>query len=158
MNRLNRMFVMLMAGAALLAASCNQDRIYNQFVTMPGQGWSMDSLAVFRVTIDKADVPYHLFVQVRNESTYSHSNLWLFVDVVSPDGKLQRDTLECQLADADGRWRGSGWGSLYSLRCPYRLNTRFAAPGTYTFRVQHGMRREDLEGIRNIGMEVLRAR
>ncbi len=133
---------------------CTRKSVYNEFIAMPPQGWNMDSLAVFRVEVTKPDVPHNLFIQVRNESRYPNSNLWLFIDVVSPDGHLQRDTLECQLADINGRWLGDGWGTLYTLQCPYRMNTKFATGGTYVFRVAHGMRHEDLQGITNIGLRV----
>ncbi len=138
----------------ILLAGCGRQEVFNSFATIPQNGWNKDSLAVFRVDINQTDKPYDLFMQVRNDSRYPNSNLWLFVDVVSPDGHLQRDTLECMLADVTGRWLGAGWGSLYTLKCPYRMHTRFAAQGTYTFRVMHGMRQEDIEGIKNIGLLV----
>lgn len=151
MTRLNT-FIALAALLALVA--CNNRTVYNQFVAMPPHGWNMDSLAVFRVEVAQPEAAHDLFIQIRNESRYPNSNLWLFIDVVSPDGHLQRDTLECLLADVNGRWLGAGWGTLYTLQCPYRINTKFSSAGTYIFRVGHGMRQEDLPGIKNIGLRV----
>lgn len=133
---------------------CKKPSVYNEFIAMPVNGWNLDSLAVFRVDINQPQIPHDLYIQIRNESRYPNSNLWLFIDVVSPDGHLQRDTLECQLADVNGKWLGSGWGSLYTLQCPYRMNTKFSAAGTYVFRMAHGMRQDDLLGIKNIGLRV----
>lgn len=148
--------LLIAAAMVLTMVACNHKSVYNEFIAMPPQGWNMDSLAVFRVDITQPETPHDLFIQVRNENRYPNSNLWLFIDVVSPGGQLQRDTLECQLADINGRWLGDGWGNLYTLQCPYRLNTKFSAAGTYIFRVAHGMRHEDLQGIKNIGLRVER--
>lgn len=144
--------------ALTLLVGCGRKEIFNSFVSIPQTGWNQDSLAVFRINVSNVDQAYDIFMQIRNDSRYPNSNLWLFIDVVSPDGHLQRDTIECMLADVNGRWLGSGWGSLYTLKWPYRLQTRFAQPGTYTFRVNHGMRQEDIEGIKNLGMLVLKSR
>lgn len=146
--------ILIAIGVALLLVACGPREIYNQYVSIPEYGWNQDSLAVFRVDVEKADAAYDILLMVRNESTYPNSNLWLFVDVFSPDGHQHRDTLELQLADVNGRWLGSGWGSLYSLDYPFMRHTRFAAPGTYVFRIAHGMRHEDIQGIRNIGLKV----
>ncbi len=144
----------IIALLAVVLYSCGKREVYNSFVTMPASGWNQDSLVVFRVDIEDVSMPYNLFVQIRNDNMYPNSNLWLFIDVVSPDGNLQRDTLECMLTDINGRWLGSGWGSLYSMKHPYRLGAKFGASGTYTFRVMHGMRQEDIAGIQNIGLVV----
>lgn len=139
--------------AALLAlCSCSTNVVYDQFVTMPQGGWPADSLAVFRTEIQDTTVAYDIYFQVRNNNDYAYSNLWLFVDIVAPDGHMQRDTLECLLADPDGTWRGGGWGSLYTEKCPYKLGCQFIQSGPYTFRIVHGMRADQLEGIQNVGL------
>lgn len=139
-----------------LMTSCTGD-VYNSFVALPNIGWGSDSLAVFRTEIDDATKAYDITFQVRNENNYKYANLWLFVDVVSPDGEMQRDTCECVLARPDGSWLGGGWGSLYTMQCPYRLATRFAKPGAYTFRIGHGMRDDDIRGIHSIGLRIKEA-
>lgn len=134
--------------------ACGEPDVYNSYVALPNKGWGEDSLAVFRVNIDDVNKAYDMTFQIRNESNYKYANLWLFVDVISPDGELQRDTVECMLANNDGSWRGAGWGSLYALQCPYRLNTRFTKKGEYTFRIAHGMRDDDIRGIHSLGLKI----
>lgn len=143
-----------LAISCITLIACSGNDVYNSFVALPNIGWGQDSLAVFRTHIDDASKTYDITLQIRNESNYKYANLWLFVDVISPDGELQRDTTECVLAYNDGSWIGSGWGSLYSLQCPYRLNTRFAKPGNYTFRIAHGMREDDIKGIHSLGLRI----
>ncbi len=145
--------VLLVCTLATIVA-CGEPDVYNSYVALPNAGWGQDSLAVFRADIANTNEAYDISFQIRNQSFYKYANLWLFVDVISPDGEMQRDTVECILANNDGSWRGAGWGSLYSLQCPYRLNTRFAKSGQYTFRVSHGMRDADIRGIHSLGLKI----
>lgn len=135
--------------------SCNKGVVFDDVVSMPKSGWSDDSLAVFRVDISESTKNYDMWIQVRNDNTYAYANLWLFIDVISAsDGVMVRDTLDCVLAHSNGEWLGGGWGSLYTVDCPYRLNTKFATEGKYTFRISHGMRDESIIGIKSIGLRI----
>lgn len=135
--------------------SCNKGVVFDDVVSMPKSGWSDDSLAVFRVDISESTKNYDMWIQVRNDNTYAYANLWLFIDVISAsDGVMVRDTLDCVLAHPNGEWLGGGWGSLYTVDCPYRLNTKFATKGKYTFRISHGMRDESIIGIKSIGLRI----
>lgn len=135
--------------------SCNKGVVFDDVVSMPKSGWSDDSLAVFRVDISESTKNYDMWIQVRNDNTYAYANLWLFIDVFSAsDGVMVRDTLDCVLAHPNGEWLGGGWGSLYTVDCPYRLNTKFATEGKYTFRISHGMRDESIIGIKSIGLRI----
>lgn len=135
--------------------SCNKGVVFDDVVSMPKSGWSDDSLAVFRVDISESTKNYDMWIQVRNDNTYAYANLWLFIDVISAsDGVMVRDTLDCVLAHPYGEWLGGGWGSLYTVDCPYRLNTKFATEGKYTFRISHGMRDESIIGIKSIGLRI----
>lgn len=154
MTKTNKIMVALCATISLIMASCSSRDVYNEYVALPNTGWGTDSLAVFRANIDNTQPPYNIWLQIRNQNNYPYSNVWFFVDVISPDGYTLRDTLECTLAMPDGTWIGSGWGSLYSLQCPYRLGSRFAEKGTYTFRIAHGMRNNDIKGIHSIGLRI----
>lgn len=154
-NRMRTIVATLIALIALV--SCTSNDVYNSFIALPNTGWGEDSLAVFRANIEDATAAYDINIQIRNQNNYKYANLWLFIDVIAPDGELVRDTTECLLAQTDGTWIGSGWGSLYTLQCPYRLRTRFAKPGTYTFRIAHGMRDEEIEGIHSLGLRIVKS-
>lgn len=140
----------------LLAAftSCSDNAIFDQYVTIPDKGWHQDSMAVFKVDIENAQNTYNVIINIRNRSHYPNSNLWLFVDVISPNGKLMNQKLDCILADDTGRWLGSGWGDLFHVEVPFQTGVRFAETGVYTFRIVQGMRAEDISGIYNIGLRI----
>ena len=62
--------------------------------------------------------------------------------------------LQYYLADDKGRWYGKGFGDIHELKLPYRSNVFFPLKGEYTFTVQHGMRKEDLKGVYDIGIRI----
>ncbi len=148
---------MMWALLLLLFAACGPDVIYEDYVTIPEGGWSKDSMASFRVNIDDVNTYYDIFINVRNKSDYPNSNIWLFIDVTSPEGKTIRDTINCYLADEHGKWTGSGWGDLFLVHYPYRRSVKFAEPGEYRFNIIQGMRYDELEGIHNIGITIAKS-
>ncbi len=153
----NSILFVLLTGLILFTA-CDKDVVFDQYVTIPEGGWNVDSMAVFKVDIESAEQPYNLILNIRNRSNYPNSNLWLFVDIMSPSGQLMQDKVDCMLADDAGRWIGSGWGDLYHVKIPYQLGVKFAETGQYSFRIVQGMRMDDLKGIHNIGLRIEKAK
>lgn len=146
----------LCAVVALTSVACSHGVVYDEYVSLAKGGWDKDTLAIFRANVEDSLNAYNIWVQVRNDNDYSFANLWLFIDVISPDGITRRDTLECILARPDGSWVGGGWGSLYNARCPYKGNVRFSKPGPYTFRLTQGMRTDCLKGLHDVGLLIER--
>lgn len=138
----------------LLFTSCNSNAVYDSYVSIPKDGWSKDSVARFDIAIDNIEPSYNIQVKVRNTNSYPNANLWLFIDAKSPSGIYERDTVECFLADPKGKWYGSGLGSLHHLNLSYKRNIKFTEVGIYTFHIAHGMRKETLKGITDIGVSV----
>lgn len=134
--------------------SCSTGSIYQESISVPTEGWEIDSTAQFQVEIVDASVPYDIEILTRNTSTYGYQNLWLFIDEQLPDGSNKRDTMEIYLADNRGRWLGSGMGSLYQLSTPFKQEYYFPGEGNYTFTIVQGMRQESLKGISDVGLRV----
>lgn len=130
-------------------AACNPKEVYSEFHSIPDTVWKKDNPGIFEVDIKNAAVAYDLFIEVRNNDDYPFQNLWLFIE--SPEGS--KDTINVELADIYGKWHGKGL-SLYTLSVPYKENYHYPDTGTYTYRIQQGMRQESLQGISDIGLTV----
>ncbi len=85
---------------------------------------------------------------------YPFANIYMFLDTRFPDGRIARDTVECQLADYDGRWLGKGSGSIKSNRFLFQKAVRFRQKGNYAFTFEQAMRTSELKGIRDVGLEI----
>lgn len=152
MSRLPNFFALV---CALLLAACQPQAIYDSYVTMNRESWATDSLAVFDIPVDDTSTVYDIFVNIRNTTNYRFQNLYIFADIIAPNGARQRDTLEFFLADDTGAWLGRGHGALRDHRFLYRQGVRFAAPGNYQFQLQQGMRVNPLQGIANMGIRIV---
>ena len=141
-------------GSLLLLVACDTNRVYEDYKTIDPSGWNKDSVAQFDVDVPEIDQPYNVYINVRNKGNYPNSNLWLFMEIQEPEGKLLTDTIEYILAEKSGKWRGSGIGDLFDNQFVYRKNVVFEKEGTYQFRIQQGMRTEMLKGIHDIGLRI----
>jgi gliding motility-associated lipoprotein GldH len=100
--------------------------------------------------------PCNVYVNVRNNSNYRYSELWLFIDVYSPAGHMERDTAKIILADHRGKWLGHGLGNKFDSRMAFRKNVRFPVSGAFVFEYEQATRDESLIGIEDIGLRIER--
>jgi gliding motility-associated lipoprotein GldH len=71
-----------------------------------------------------------------------------------PGGKKITDTLECILADENGKWLGKGTGHIVDNRVPFKRNVIFPDTGKYTFEIEQAMRMEKLPEVYDIGLRI----
>jgi gliding motility-associated lipoprotein GldH len=147
-------FVISIAVLLFVFASCMPKKEFEAYKTLDTDGWDKDSLVVFPVELNDTTGSHNLYLNVRNSSNYGFSNLWLFISIKAPDGRVVTDTLQFWLADTSGKWLGSGIGDLFDNQFLYKENIFFPIPGTYEFSVQQGMRANKLKGIRDIGISI----
>jgi len=95
-----------------------------------------------------------VYLNVRNGPEYPYSNIFIFMNTVFPDGQIARDTIELTLADYDGRWLGSGMGSVKFSRFLFQKNVQFKQAGTYRFILEQAMRVRELSGIHDVGLRI----
>jgi gliding motility-associated lipoprotein GldH len=140
-----------------MLTSCWKNNLYLENIPIDTNGWTAGQFIRFEVPVEDTQGAYSIFLQVRNDGRYETSNLWLFITTHSPTGATLRDTLECRLADEEGRWQGRGSGGRFSLEIPYRYQVRFPEKGTYLFEIEHGMRTNTLSYITDLGLRIEKA-
>ncbi|MBR3951311.1 MAG: gliding motility lipoprotein GldH [Bacteroidaceae bacterium] len=147
---------LLLLFGLLLLISCTGNVVYNDYVAIPGQGWESHDGKEFVITLPAND-SYDINLFVRHGSLYQYSNLWLFVDHISPDNVVTTDTVNIILADAYGNWQGKGWGNSHQVE----VNIAHKQPldsGVHVVRLNQAMREYKLRGIANIGVSVEKSR
>jgi gliding motility-associated lipoprotein GldH len=138
----------------MLLFSCNRNVVYTDSQVMAEKTWKLPDIPAFRIPINDTLTSNNVFFTIRTGSSYPFRNIYLFVTVSSPDGKSITDTLQYNLADEKGNWFGKGLGDIHELTLPYKSNVYFPLKGTYLFKIQHGMRVEDLKGVYDFGMRI----
>jgi len=151
----NIFFLVMFIGMALWA--CDPDRIYENNVKIPEGNWLCSDRKCFEVDITDTISLCNIYINIRNNSNYKYMDLWLFVDVFSPVGTVERDTVKIMIADHRGKWMGHGLGDKFDLRMVFRKNVLFPATGKYIFVYEHAMRDEPLTGIDDTGLRIEKA-
>ncbi len=138
-----------------LAVACMKQTVYHSYQSIPNKGWNKNDTLIFQIPItDSLPATLQLAAEVRNSTTYPYQNLFVIVSHNLQDSlTFQTDTLELVLADQEGNWKGSGWGSLLQSTLPLgKVNVQGA--GNYILKMSHGMKDETLAGIRDAGLSL----
>ena len=134
--------------------SCGDLPISSSSIEIDHNGWNSIDNASFDWDVINLDLRYDAFIDIRHNSDYPYSNLYLFLDFTFPNGNQRRDTLACVLADERGRWFGSGIGDIIDHRVSFQENFEFPINGKYRLKVAHGMRQDPLVGITDLGFRL----
>lgn len=144
----------LLALISLVLISCRQGVVYDEFKSLPTSGWDADSALLFTPFVADTIGGYEVQIIVRHTARYPYQNLWLFVDVMQDSLLLRRDTIESFLANERGEWYGAGM-QLYELPLLYLENIALSE-GQYAIAIQQGMREDQLRGINDIGLKIIK--
>jgi gliding motility-associated lipoprotein GldH len=153
-NGISKYSFLSLISLLLLAVACSKDVIYTDSVAIPSEVWSLDNIPEFKAEIADTASICNVYFTVRTGTSYPFRNIWLFVNTVSPSGKSITDTLQYMLADEKGKWYGKGFGDIHELDLPFRTGVFFREKGTYTFTIRHGMRKENLNGVYDLGLRI----
>lgn len=149
-------FIML----ALTAWSCQHDEIYYRFNELKDARWPKNDTLVFDIdsTVFELNVPYDISLEVTNNVNYPYRNIWFFVQTnFSSDSVFNGVSKEYYIADEFGKWKGSGFGSLYQTSLSFMKGVSFKQKRNYRIKIEQGMRDEPLEGIEKVGIKIGRA-
>ena len=141
----------------LILAGCRGNAIFDESRNMEQGSWKSTDIVKFNVIITDTAAAYNIYLNIRNSKDYRYSNLYLFVKTFYPDGKISIDTVECFLADVEGRWMGKSAGRMVDNRMLFRKLVRFPQSGQYSFEFEQAMREESLGGMENFGLRIEKA-
>lgn len=147
----------LLLSLSIVFSSCNMNSIYDEQVAIEECKWYKDEMARFDLVINDTIQLYNFYLNIRNNTDYRYSNLYVFLKTEFPNNNISRDTIECLLANVEGKWLGKGWGKVKENEFLLSSNMRFPLKGKYEFVIQHAMRTDTLNGIQNIGIRIAKS-
>ncbi len=155
-------YIFLVAVIFLIGCT-DENLVFEQNVEIPSEEWAVNDKAQLDVLISDTISQHNFLINVRNTEAYPYRNLYVFVKTTFPNGKTAKDTVGLILADATGRWVGSGSGYLSSSShhtnsIMYSYNKRFPMSGNYQFEIEQAMRTDTLVGVRSIGLRIEKTR
>jgi gliding motility-associated lipoprotein GldH len=150
-------FPFLIFAFCLLIFGCDRNRVFEENTDIPDYNWDVKNKPSFDVTIEDTTQLHNLYVNVRHASQFQSANLYMFITIKFPNGKLAKDTLECVLADETGKWKGDGMGDIWDNQILWKPNVKFPIPGKYTFEFEQAMRTEQVQFVMDVGLRVEKA-
>ena len=138
----------------LFIVSCINLNKFDQNIPIKHSEWNIDNILRFAYNSEDTAHSKDVFINFRHTGLYKYNNIILFVTTLAPDGNSIKDTIEFTIADAKGKWVGSGIGDVSDVRLAYRHNVKFGQLGKYIFYIQHGMRDIKLEEVVDVGIRI----
>lgn len=151
----NKSYIYPVFAAVLsLLTACDPSVFYSNNHRVDEEGWNMNNKLCYDIDVTDTARLYTFYVDLRISSDYPYSNSFFFIDATFPDGGVATDTLECPLADVDGRWYGHRSGHYIDNRYAFRKNIIFPSKGHYHFEIAHAMRDTNVVGIKSVGLRI----
>ncbi|MCQ2349801.1 MAG: gliding motility lipoprotein GldH [Paludibacteraceae bacterium] len=148
--------ILLLVVLTVATTSCSK-RVPFCEVDNIADGWNKDSVYHYSINVEDTTSLYELDMVLRNDNNFPDQNLWLRIAWEGPQDTVQHiDTLNIILADEFGRWRGRGIGSNFNNIIIYQDSLRYRHSGTYEYNVTHLMRHENVQGLTQIGMQLMK--
>ncbi len=150
--------------ALLVLVSCDSNVVKSEYRSLNKGIWNKDETLEFSFSEMDTVQKHDIFIMVRNDNSFTYSNLFLIASLTTPEGEVTKDTLEYAMALPDGTWLGKGSGSIKENKLWYKENIDFPSTGVYTVTISHAMRKNGtvsgivgLEGITDVGVEVTKS-
>lgn len=142
---------------SMLFTSCNNEDIYFQkYTEIEGSSWNMDDNIQYEFDIKDTAFIYDFSFNLRNTNDYQYSNLFIFWQLQSPDGRIKTDTSEFILAKPNGQWLGKTASGTVIENSMLFLKKKLPVPGKYTFTFWQGMREVSLNNVKDIGLKIVK--
>ena len=138
--------------------SCGRPALLDEHREVNKKGWKAGDKIKLEVVVTDTNKLYDFYFDVRNTVDYPNMNVFFFITTTFPNGQKAKDTLECMLADLEGKWLGEGWGKIKSNRILFKNRIRFPMTGTYQFEIEHAMRYMMLTEISDIGLRIVESK
>lgn len=143
---------------SILFFSCDKKRVFDEYKSV-GSAWHKDSVVSFNLPELDSTKKYDLFINIRDNNNYPFNNLFLIVTLEKPNGYTKVDTLEYQMAAADGTLLGDGFTDIKESKLYFKENVKFR--GKYKLNIKQAVREggkvpgvTQLEGITEVGLRI----
>lgn len=140
----------------LICLSCSNREAYYHFNELKSGEWSKFDTIYFNIDSSSINVntKYDITIELVNNTEYPYQNIWLYIQDDFDKKGFSKTEKQYQMADALGKWSGSGFGSLYQLSLNYKQQVVFSEKRSYQLKIVQGMRDEPLIGIEKIGLKI----
>ena len=138
--------------------SCDDtDIVYQNSKVIENNRWNKNEGVSFDFDINDTTEFYDFYFNLRTTNLYEWSNLFMFVEIGSPEEQFNIDTVEFSLANSVGEWTGISSGSIINNKILFISKKRFPSLGTYKLTFNQAMRQDDLTEVMDVGIIIKKA-
>lgn len=153
MKTITNALATLCAMAAL--AACDTHTVYDSYKDTPVTGWEKSDTLCFNPAAIRQTAVYNASLGMRVSHSYPYKSVTIIVErQTAGTNAVCKDTLTCEITDCDGDAIGSGV-NYYQYDFPIS-DMSLNEGDSLSIKVCHGMKRESLPGIYNVGIRLTR--
>ena len=153
---MNKVFYIFIIPCFLISCG-DSDVVYQNSKIIENNTWNKNESVTFNFDINDTNEFYDFYFNLRTTNLYEWSNLYMFVEIGSPEGQYNIDTVEFLLANSVGEWTGISSGSVINNKVLFINKKRFPALGTYRLTFNQAMRQDDLKEVMDAGIIIKKA-
>lgn len=154
-----RNFLILLIAISSLTA-CDSKHEFDEYKTISNT-WKKGAVIQFPFKAPDTINTYNLFLNIRNNSEYEFSNLFLIVSLKTPNNNKTIDTLEYEMTTPRGEWLGTGFSEIKENKLWLKEQFHFTENGNYILNIEHAIRKNgrtrgvaELKGITEVGFRI----
>lgn len=151
---MKRIAYILLFISTVFITACDQKRVFEDYQNLENNAWYINQKPTFYLEVNDTTTEHTIYFNIRHTGLYKYSNLFVLFTIQGPKAKAETQRLEFKLAEADGKWLGSGLGDIFSNQIKVMENVKFPRKGVYSFSIEQNMRDNPLLGVEDIGVRV----
>lgn len=151
------MRILLIFLLAVLACSCDTNRLHEKNHDFEDQAWLSNDQPVFDFEVTDTVKTYNLYCNIRNSVDYPFSRIFINYSLQDSTGaSVSKDMIRAFLfEEKTGKPLGSsGLGNVYDQQVPVLKNFQFKKSGRYSLTYEQFMRTDTLKGILAVGFRL----
>lgn len=127
--------------------------MYQKSYTFEKKEWAQNVKPSFTIDIKDTSKVYDFILTLRTTTDYKFSNLWVFFNTTSPDGKKSREAFEIVITNPDGTWYGKKTGTIVENNLIFRQK-KIPMKGKYVFVLEQGITDSKIDEVLDVGLTV----
>lgn len=135
-------------------SSCGPNSLVNNLEPLDPLGWKYEHIPAFSFDVEDTSFLHEAYVNLQINESYKYRNLYLIIHMRAPNGQEIQNRVNLELAQADGRWLGSGSANKRTFQLPVSKTLHLEHQGPYIIGLEQNMRDSVLIGVEAIGIQI----
>lgn len=133
--------------------SCGEQPYYEKVYSFKNNVWNQKVKPRFVVDIKDISKPYNFIVTIRTTTDYKYSNLWMYMNTITPSKEKGREPFQMLITNPDGTWTGIKTGTIVENSL-YFKKRKLPKTGKYVFILEQGITESIIDEVLDIDLRV----